>query len=107
MAPATVASTITCAFTHWRAVERGARHVIDGLVRRFAHTCVEQMTTARRQQEIELELFAPHAQVAIAAPQSSTDVSSWAVATKRGTQSGVGVSVSGAGAWARLDGDMT
>jgi hypothetical protein len=54
-----------------------------------------------------LELFAPHAQLAIAAPQSSTDVSSWAVATKRGTQSGVGVSVSGAGAWARLDGKMT
>lgn len=53
-----------------------------------------------------MELFAPHAQIALAAPESSTDVTSWAVSTKRGTQSGVGVSVSGAGAWAKLDGDM-
>jgi hypothetical protein len=53
-----------------------------------------------------MELVAPHATLAVAAPPSSTDVSSWQVSTKRGTQSGVGVSVSGAGAWARLDGKM-
>jgi hypothetical protein len=52
-----------------------------------------------------MELVAPHATLAVAAP-SSADVSSWQVSTKRGTQSGVGVSVSGAGAWARLDGKM-
>ena len=35
------------------------------------------------------------------------DVSSWKVTTKHGTQSGVGVSVSGAGAWAQMEGTMT
>lgn len=54
-----------------------------------------------------MELVAPHAQLAIAAPSSSTDVKSWSVSTKHGTQSGLGVTVSGAGAWARLDGKMT
>ena len=53
-----------------------------------------------------MELVAPHAQLALAAPSSSTDVHSWQVSTKRGTQSGIGVSVSGAGAWAKLDGQM-
>jgi hypothetical protein len=53
-----------------------------------------------------MELVAPHAQLAIAAPASSTDVSSWQVSTKRGTQSGLQVSVSGAGAWGKLDGNM-
>src|SRR4051794_38453610 len=52
-------------------------------------------------------LVAPHAQLAIAAPSTSTDVSSWSVSTKRGTQSGLGVTVSGSGAWAKLDGQMT
>jgi hypothetical protein len=54
-----------------------------------------------------MELVAPHAQLAIAAPQNGSSVTSWQVSTKRGTQSGVGVSVSGAGAWARLDGQMS
>jgi hypothetical protein len=54
-----------------------------------------------------MELVAPHATLAIAAPPGNgTGVSSWQVSTKRGTQSGVGVSVSGSGAWARLDGNM-
>ncbi|XYH98480.1 hypothetical protein ACMHYB_01580 [Sorangium sp. So ce1128] len=35
------------------------------------------------------------------------NVDSWKVSTKRGTQSGVGVSVSGAGAYAKLKGTMT
>jgi hypothetical protein len=52
-----------------------------------------------------LTLAAPHAQIALAAPSGSS-VSSWKVSTKRGTQSGLGVSVSGSGAWARLDGTM-
>ena len=34
-------------------------------------------------------------------------VSSYQVSTKRGTQSGVGVTISGAGAWAELKGEMT
>lgn len=54
-----------------------------------------------------MELVAPHAQIAIAAPQDSTDVNSWQVSLKRGTVSGVGVSVSGAGAWAKMDGEMS
>jgi hypothetical protein len=54
-----------------------------------------------------MELVAPHASIAIAAPQDSKEVSSWQVSLKRGTVSGVGVSVSGAGAWARLDGNMS
>lgn len=53
-----------------------------------------------------MELVTAHATLAIPAP-SGTGVNSWQVATKRGTQSGVGVSVSGAGAWARLQGNMT
>jgi hypothetical protein len=53
-----------------------------------------------------MELVAPHATLAVAAPPSSQDVSSWQVSTKRGTQSGLTVSVSGSGAWARLDGTM-
>jgi hypothetical protein len=54
-----------------------------------------------------MELVAPHATLAVAAPSSSTDVQSWAVSTKRGTQSGLIVQVSGAGAWAKLTGDMS
>lgn len=50
-----------------------------------------------------LLLQEPHAQLAVA----TTDVNSWKVTLKRGTQSGVGVSISGAGAWAELSGDMT
>ncbi|PIW61348.1 hypothetical protein [Shewanella sp. CG12_big_fil_rev_8_21_14_0_65_47_15] len=54
-----------------------------------------------------LNFIAPHNQIAFAAPEkNSTGVSSWKVSTKRGTQSGLGVSVSGAGAWAKLDGTM-
>lgn len=51
-------------------------------------------------------LFTANNELAIAAPQSESDVSSWKVTTKKGTQSGVGVAVSGAGAWARLTGEM-
>ena len=47
----------------------------------------------------------PHTEVSVASP--SQDVSSWKATAKRGTQSGVGVSVSGAGAWAELKGGMT
>lgn len=54
-----------------------------------------------------MQLAGFHSQLAMAAPKTSTDVSSWKVSTKRGTQSGLGVSVSGAGAWAKLDGKMT
>lgn len=53
-----------------------------------------------------MELFAPHAQIALLA-QSGTDVSSWQVSTKRGTQSGVGASVSGAGGYAHVEGAMS
>lgn len=49
-----------------------------------------------------LVLQEPHAQIAVA----STDVGSWKATVKRGTQSGVGVSISGAGAWATLSGSM-
>jgi len=52
-----------------------------------------------------MELVAAHATLAVPAP-SGTSVNSWQVATKRGTQSGVGVTVSGAGAWAKLAGNM-
>lgn len=41
------------------------------------------------------------------ASATNTGVNSWKVTTKRGTQSGTGVSVSGAGAWAKLTADMT
>jgi hypothetical protein len=54
-----------------------------------------------------MELVAPHATLAIAAPQNQQQVNSWQVSTKRGTQSGVGVSVSGSGAWAKLQGSMS
>lgn len=54
-----------------------------------------------------MELVSPHAQLAFAAPETGTEVNSWKVSTKRGTQSGVGVTVSGSGAWAKLSGDMT
>ncbi|WP_108261004.1 hypothetical protein [Mangrovicoccus ximenensis] len=47
----------------------------------------------------------PNMSLAIA-PASSTNVNSWKVSTARGTQSGVGVTVGGAGAWARLTGKM-
>jgi hypothetical protein len=52
-----------------------------------------------------MELVAAHATLAVPAP-SGTSVNSWQVATKRGTQSGVGVTVSGSGAWAKLTGKM-
>ena len=45
----------------------------------------------------------PHTEVSVA---SSQDASAWKVTVKHGTQAGVGVSVSGAGAWARIEGDM-
>src|ERR1044071_6610383 len=55
-----------------------------------------------------MELVAPHATLAIAAPPNNQQqVNSWQVSTKRGVQSGVGVSVSGSGAWASLVGDMS
>jgi hypothetical protein len=54
-----------------------------------------------------MELVAPHTSLAIAAPSNQTDVNSWQVSTKRGTQSGIGVSVSGSGAWAKLKGNMS
>jgi hypothetical protein len=54
-----------------------------------------------------MELVAPHAQLAIAAPQDSTDVNSYNVSLKRGTVSGVGASVSGAGAWVKVNGQMS
>lgn len=54
-----------------------------------------------------MELVAPHATLAVAAPPNNQqNVNSWQVSTKRGVQSGVGVSVSGSGAWAKLTGDM-
>jgi hypothetical protein len=49
-----------------------------------------------------LSVAEPHAQLAV----SGTDVNSWKVTLKRGTQSGIGVSISGAGAWAKLSGSM-
>jgi hypothetical protein len=52
-----------------------------------------------------MELVAAHATLAVPAPSGSS-VNSWQLATKRGTQSGVGVTVSGSGAWAKLVGDM-
>jgi hypothetical protein len=52
-----------------------------------------------------MEIFAPHAQVALAAPPAGG--TAWQVSTKRGTQSGVGVDISGAGAWAKLSGTMS
>jgi hypothetical protein len=52
-----------------------------------------------------MEIFAPHAQIALADP--GTGGTSWQVSTKRGTQSGVGVDISGAGAWAKLTGQMS
>jgi hypothetical protein len=55
-----------------------------------------------------MELVAPHATLAVAAPPNNQqNVNSWQVSTKRGTQSGVGVSVSGSGAWAKLLGNMS
>jgi hypothetical protein len=55
-----------------------------------------------------MELVAPHATLAVAAPPNNQqNVNSWQIATKHGTQSGVGVSVSGSGAWAKLLGDMS
>jgi len=53
----------------------------------------------------ELQIMAPHAQLAISAGDG-TDVTSYRATLQRGTQSGVGVSISGAGAWAELTGDM-
>ena len=44
---------------------------------------------------------------AFLAPSTNTDVTSWKVSTKRGTQSGIGASVSGLGAWAKVSGAMT
>lgn len=49
---------------------------------------------------------APHSTLAVLAP-AKQDVSSWQVSTKHGTQSGVGVNISGAGAYAKLSGRMT
>lgn len=54
-----------------------------------------------------MQIITPHAQLALAAPDNSTDVNSWKVSAKHGTQAGIGVSVSGAGAWAKLTGTMT
>jgi hypothetical protein len=49
-----------------------------------------------------------HATNSLAVLATNTQgVSSYQVSTKRGTQSGVGVTISGAGAWAGLKGDMT
>jgi hypothetical protein len=62
-------------------------------------------TTYRRR--FKMLLVAPHAQIAVVAPGGQQGVTSWQVSTKRGTQSGIGASVSGAGGWARIDGDMT
>lgn len=50
-----------------------------------------------------LHLTAPHNQLAVA----TTDVESYRISVKRGTQSGVGASVSGSGAWAKLSGKMS
>lgn len=50
-----------------------------------------------------LTTITPHAQVAIA---PGTDMKTYKVTQKRGTISGVGASVSGAGAWVKLSGDM-
>ena len=52
-----------------------------------------------------LNLVASHSQLALAAAPG-TEVESWQVSQKRGTQSGVGVTVSGSGAWASMVGDM-
>lgn len=54
-----------------------------------------------------MQFTASHSQLALLAPGTDTEVQSWKATTKHGTQSGVGVSVSGAGAWAELIGDMT
>lgn len=54
-----------------------------------------------------MQLVSPHAQIALAAPSTGSTVSSYKVSLKRGTQSGVGVTVSGSGAWAKLSGSMT
>ncbi len=52
------------------------------------------------------QIFTPHNQLCLVAPESSTDVKSWKVTSQRGVQSGVGCRVSGAGAWASLDGNI-
>ena len=60
--------------------------------------------SARKLSALNVEV--PHSSLAVAAPDSS-DISSWRVSAKHGTQSGVGVSVSGAGAYAKLTGTMS
>ena len=50
-------------------------------------------------------LATPHVDLAIAA-STDTGVDSWKVSTKRGTQSGIGATVSGSGAWAHVSGAM-
>jgi hypothetical protein len=54
-----------------------------------------------------LQITSHHSQLCIVAPEKSEEVSSWKVTTKRGTQSGVGISVSGSGAWGNINGNMT
>ena len=61
---------------------------------------------ADRAVAMPLNTAVPHNAITMAAP-GGADVSSWKVTTKHGTQSGVGVSVSGAGAWAQMEGTMT
>ncbi|RYG91238.1 hypothetical protein EU803_09065 [Loktanella sp. IMCC34160] len=52
-----------------------------------------------------LTAITPHAQIAVAG--SSSNASTYKVTQKRGTITGVGASVSGAGAWVKLNGSMS
>ena len=65
----------------------------------------QPLPTLRGRKLSALNVAVPHAALAVAAPAGG-DVSSWRATAKHGTQSGVGVSVSGAGAYAKLTGTM-
>lgn len=53
-----------------------------------------------------MELAVAHSQFAMATPAIGEEIKTYKVTLKHGTQSGLGVSVSGAGAWAKLKGTM-
>ncbi|MDY4367211.1 hypothetical protein SNR26_05690 [Pectobacterium brasiliense] len=53
-----------------------------------------------------LSMLLPNDEILIAKYDSNDSVSSWSASTKKGTVSGIGVEVSGAGAWAMIKGSM-
>ena len=72
----------------------------------FSPNCGKDSRRLSARKLSALNVAVPHSSLAVAAPDSS-DISSWRVSAKHGTQSGVGVSVSGAGAYAKLTGTMS